>query len=54
MQFEFEKPKDEAELIEKSICGMWRVELLKCDDDEDDDVCMLIMLGMGQPDDGSR
>lgn len=36
MQFECEKPKDETELIEKSICGMWR-ELLKCDDDDDED-----------------
>lgn len=55
MQFECEKPKDETELIEKSICGMWR-ELLKCDDD-DDDVWMrmrMIVLGLGQPDDGLR
>lgn len=43
------KTKNEAELIEKSICGMWR-ELLK----RNDDVLMVMIMMMGLPDDGLR
>lgn len=55
MQFEFEKPKteNEAELIEKSICGMWR-ELLKRNDDVLMVMMMTMMTMMGLPDDGLR
>lgn len=46
------KTENEAELIEKSICGMWR-ELLKRND-EVLMVMMTMMTMMGLPDDGLR